>query len=65
MTIRYDPTPAIGYSQGRIVDAKVRPFQSPTGNYYFVIDDMAYDVHPFRSDLGGWPVRYSQRILDC
>lgn len=65
----YKPTPVIGYPDGTIEsdeqpimvrtpnsDGKPSPMYDNV-NYYFVIDDVFYNVHPFRSEFGGYPVR--------
>lgn len=51
----------IGYDDGLIVTEQ-EPIMTPQGNLKFIVGDRIYDVHPFRSDLGGYPVRWSQLL---
>lgn len=69
----YDPTPVIGYSEGLIIsdDPPVREFTDrgdlPKGNKanpndWFYIETRRFNVHPFRSDLGGYPIRWIETV---
>lgn len=63
MAIQYDNTPVIGYGEGLIkVTRGERPILTATGNRKFHLDGYEYDVHPYRSDLGGYPVRWREEI---
>lgn len=64
----YDPTPVSGYSDG-IIRSNRKPMYrveetpgGPNGNYWFHIDGLYYNVHPYQHRLGGYPVRWLQ---DC
>ena len=62
----YDSTPITGYSEGSITsdDAPIKCVETfndnrnDNVNFYFEIDGKFYNVHPRRSDLGGFPVRW-------
>ena len=64
----YSPTPVIGYSEGLIIsDAKPTRIvthdddnRGDVSNDWFTIDNVRYNVHPFRNDLGGYPVRWRE-----
>ncbi len=58
MTTQYDSTPVIGYGDGLITSDRA-PVQI-RNNLKFFIDGRVYDVHPFRKDLGGYPVRWHE-----
>ena len=62
----HNPTPVTGYSEGVVV-SEVAPIactetfdddRHPNTNHYFRIGDEFFNVHPYRSDLGGYPVRW-------
>lgn len=65
MTITYNPVPVIGYREGLIVttqgESPRREHTERSSNDWFYIDWTRYSVHPYRSDLSGWPVRWSER----
>lgn len=53
---RYNPSPVIGYPCGLIIsDSKPIRFSS---NNWFRFGGKQYNVHPYRDDLGGYPVRW-------
>ena len=62
----YNPAPVPGYSEGLVV-SKDRPDRIIThyddnrgdvSNDWFTFLGKRYNVHPYRSDLGGYPVRW-------
>lgn len=75
MKTTYDPTPVEGYYYG-IVKSNEAPTRvwtdrgdMPKGNKalcndWFSIGDTKYNVHPFRFDLAGYPVRWKEPIVD-
>jgi len=78
MTIRYRPEPVIGYSEGLIVttcneqpaqirtpnpDGKSSPLHDVVDDWFY-IGQRRYNVHPFRADLGGWPVRWHEQVSE-
>ena len=75
--IRYDNTPVVGYPEGVIITSSdVRPRRvmtdrgdMPKGNKqnandWFTIGDTHYNVHPYRRQFGGYPVRWSSSYID-
>ena len=66
MSIQYDSTPVIGYRDGLIkVTSNELPARITVGtnsNDWFYIGLRRYNVHPFRSDLGGYPVRWIEIV---
>lgn len=70
MTTTYNPRPVEGYREGVIV-SDVAPERVMTdhgayppgnkllGNDWFTIDGTHYNVHPYRTDFGGYPVRWA------
>ena len=66
MTTRYDSTPVIGYSEGLVIapgrETPTRIVVAGNPNLWFYIDLRRYNVHPYREDLGGYPVRWSEAI---
>lgn len=66
--ITYYPAPITGYRDG-LVRSDVKPTlcvetfdddRPPNPNLYFLIAGRFYNVHPYRADLGAYPVRWSQ-----
>ena len=66
MSAHYDSMPVTGYSEG-IVISDVAPIsctehfndnRASNTNLYFKIGNQYFNVHPYRSDLGGYPVRW-------
>ncbi len=69
----YDPTPVEGYQLG-IVASNERPKRvmtdrgdHPPGNRmlandWFTIGTKRYNVHPYRSDFDGYPVRMIEEL---
>ena len=68
MNIYYNATPIEGYGQGLIeCDRDSEPTRwtnvlphATVPNDYFLIDGLYYNVHPYRADLKGCPVRWIQ-----
>jgi len=63
MTI-YNPEPVEGYDRGLIV-TDTNPERiveeggnGPVSNDWFYLGTVRYNVHPYRRDLGGYPVRW-------
>jgi len=66
----HDPAAVEGYPQGIIRSNDMPPFRhftdrgdEPEGNLnnpndWFEIGELFYNVHPYRADLGGYPVRW-------
>ena len=52
----YDSTPVIGYGDG-LVTGPGTPVRIDN-NDWILIGDFKFNVHPHRSDLGGYPVRW-------
>lgn len=52
----YDSTPVIGYGDG-LVKGQGAPSRIDN-NDWIVIGMFRFNVHPYRSDLGGYPVRW-------
>ena len=64
MTLLYSPVPVIGYSEGLIIagnETPTRTYSERTSEDWFVINDYHFNVHPFRYDLGGYPVRWIEQ----
>ena len=68
-TQRHDPSPVTGYSHGLIISpsSPVREVTKTADgrdnrNDWFYINDQRFNVHPFRSDLGGYPVRWIETL---
>lgn len=62
-SVWYAKESVIGYPDGMIkTRGGEKPITSKKLNLYFIIGELAYDVHPYRSDLGGWPVRWSEKL---
>lgn len=71
---RYDSTPVVGYGEGLVISPDERPVTEYTdrgdmppgnnanANSWFYIGERKYNVHPFRADLGGYPVRWSEAV---
>jgi hypothetical protein len=68
----HDPVAVPGYSNGiiRSTSSPVREFTDrgdlPPGNKelandWFTIGDKRYNVHPFRADFGGYPIRWIEQ----
>lgn len=70
---KYDKTPVPGYRAGRILtdekpvqvrtpnpDGKASPLYDVV-NDWFEIDGQYFNVHPYRSDLEGYPVRWIEQ----
>ena len=65
--MQYNSTPVTGYQDGIIVsDTAPRKIATslPDGarniNLWFTIETTHYNVHPYREDLRGYPVRWFQ-----
>ena len=56
MSTKYNPAPVIGYCDGLVVSDET-PLRVKN-NDWFCIEGRFYNVHPKRSDLGGYPVRW-------
>ncbi|MCK5496371.1 MAG: hypothetical protein KAI41_07675 [Hyphomicrobiaceae bacterium] len=53
---QYNPAPVIGYGDG-LITGNASPVRLENNDWIF-LGDFRFNVHPFRSDLGGWPVRW-------
>ncbi len=75
--ITHDDTPILGYRDGIIfITSNERPRRVMTdrgdlpkgnkqnANDWFTIGEMNFNVHPYRSDLKGYPVRWSSKFVD-
>ncbi len=71
MTTRYDNKPVVGYSEGLIISDS-KPEKEVTRysdnrpdnvNHWFTIGATRYNVHNYRSDLRGYPVRWFETVL--
>ena len=70
MQTTYNNTPVKGYRDGLIIsdtrpDRVITHYDDNRGdvsNDWFTIDDRRYNVHPYRADLGGYPVRWSEAL---
>lgn len=65
-TFVYSSDPVVGYSEGIIKasDPKIEGMERPTridNNDWIIIGQFRFNVHPFRLDLGGYPVRWIER----
>ena len=59
----YDPTPATGYGDG-VVKGLVTPVVRQDNNDWIYLGELRFNVHPYRSDLGGYPVRWIETLND-
>ena len=53
---QYISTPVTGYGDG-LITGNATP-ERIANNDWIVVGDFRFNVHPFRSDLGGYPVRW-------
>ncbi len=57
--MKYDATPVIGYGEGTVksgrADSAVR---RENNNDWITIGRFIFNVHPYRPDFGGYPVRW-------
>ncbi len=63
MTVKYDPTPIVGYGEGLVTGDAV-PVREDNNDWIY-IGEYVFNVHPYRSDLKGWPVRWIDRDKNC
>ena len=64
MSTVYDSTPVVGYSDG-VVHSTVSPERitiNGNPNDWFTIGDKRYNVHPYDSHIGGYPVRWIESL---
>lgn len=72
--MEYNATPIIGYGEGLITsdEPPKREWSDrgdmPKGNNalsndWFTIESTRYNVHPYRKDLGGYPVRWIESVI--
>jgi hypothetical protein len=74
MNTRYDKTPVVGYGEGLVI-SDVAPIVCVTQfndgrpenvSHWFRIEGATraryFNVHPYRSDLGGYPVRWIENF---
>jgi hypothetical protein len=59
---QYISTPVIGYGDG-LVTGQVTPSRIEN-NDWIVIGNFRFNVHPYRDDLGGFPVRWIETADD-
>ena len=75
MTVTFDSTPVVGYREGIVIvtgnevpericteHGGFAPGNRLNINDWFTIGESRYNVHPYRSDLGGYPVRWVEQI---
>jgi hypothetical protein len=63
MAIRYDSTPVVGYGEGLVISDRKEEADFPAidadgNNWMVIVDAVEFNVHPYREDLGGYPVRW-------
>ncbi len=70
MTTTYHKEPVVGYGDGLIKSdespehtvEKFNDDRNDNHNNWFTIGDTRYNVHPYRSDFGGYPVRWTESV---
>lgn len=67
MATTHDATPVTGYRDGIIISDTTPRREATKGgdgrenlNDWFYIDGQRFNVHPYRSDFGGWPIRWTE-----
>lgn len=59
-TATYKKSPVTGYPNGLVIAENESPIFSDN-NHWFYIGGLKINVHPYRRDLGGYPVRWTQK----